>query len=117
MTEAEAYKKIIDDSFGIDLNCNDFFMFACAWSMRVYPEDITWMSKFVSSKPDEDFWPATNACMAYIANREPIKPHISEKFIKYIEELKESKQKVFSDLDDEHQDGGPYRELWKYLES
>lgn len=111
---SKVYKRIIDESFHVSLNCNDFFAFACAWALDVYPEDIEWMSNFASSKPAEDFWPATNACMAYIANREPIKPHINEKFTEYIEELKSSNQQVFSDIDyEQFQDGGPYRELDK----
>lgn len=111
MTEFEAYKNIVGGAFSISLNCKDFFAYACAWGLEVYPKDIEWMAKFIASKPDKDYYDASNACMAYIANREPIKPWVKENFTKYIEELKASNQEVFSDLDDHHNPEGPYRKL------
>lgn len=116
----EVYKRIIRDAFTVSLNCNDFFAYACAWAMEVFPEDIEWMAKFAASKKEEDFWPAVSACMAYIANREPIKPHVTETFLKFIEELKDAEQIVYTDLDYEFystiKEDGSYRKIKKEWE-
>lgn len=116
MTKEEAYVYIINDAFSVNVNCNDFFAYACAWSLELDSSDIKWIAEFISKVDHEsEISVAHNACLAYIANREPIKPWVNESFLKYIEMLKELDPVVYSDFDysDGFLEDGPYRKLDK----
>ena len=89
------YKRLLHSAFTIELNANDFFAYACAWSLTVYEQDVFWMIPIIEKYEDDGI----NACMAYIQNQEPIKPWHTDKFKEAIEELKALKPEVLGDSD------------------
>lgn len=100
---------IIDSSFSLDMNCNDFFAYACAWGLTVNATDIEWMIPIIEKYNMEGL----NACQAYIANTQPIGPYLTENFLLAIEDLKVLNPEVYTDIDNEKQyyKDGPYRKL------
>jgi hypothetical protein len=103
----EAYKRLLDDTFQLQLNAGDFFYFACAQMLNVVSEDVEWV---VEQFSDEGLYSA----MAYIQNQEPLPPYITIKFTDAMKVLVDRKQEVFGDIDwDYHgyKEEGPYRTI------
>ncbi len=85
--------KIVKGSFGIAMNANDFFNYACADMVCIDPQDLVWVIP-IFRKYD---WSGINACMAYIAKCMPIQPHITKEFEEAYAEIKEMNPKVHSE--------------------
>jgi len=90
MTELE---KLVNESFGIMCNANDFFAFATADSVTIEPADLKWVLPIYEKYPEAGL----NACMAYIAKIKPIKPWQTEEFNKAYAELEELNPEVQSE--------------------
>ena len=84
---------IIKGSFGIAMNANDFFDYACAESVTIDAKDLEWVLPIYKKYS----WRGIDACMAYIAKRMPIKPHITKEFEEAYEEIKKMNPKVHSE--------------------
>lgn len=106
LDELNAYKLIIQNSFQIDMNCNDFFAYNTAWSLSIDEEDFEWIVPFVVKHKQAGI----DAVCAYIENMQPLKPLITKEFETAIQELIDRNQKVYSDefLWDKKK-VGPYR--------
>jgi hypothetical protein len=112
MDKLEAYKRLLADSFQLDMNAGDFFYYACAQMLPVVAEDVDWVAEHIQEFEDEGLYSA----MAYIQNQEPILPYLTQDFDKAIKVLMDRKQEVFGDIDwDFHgyKDAGPYRTINK----
>ena len=105
--ELEAIKEILNGTFTLDMNANDFFYYACAQSVPIESHDVEWMIPIVMRFSASGL----NACIAYVANREPIKPWRTPEFEEAILMLKQLKPIVHSDCDNAYQydKEGPYR--------
>ena len=86
-------KKIVDSSFFIVLNANDFFGYACSDSVQIDTDDLHWIIPIVKKYPKYGL----DACMAYIAKQLPIKPYLTEEFKKAYLELEKLKPEVLSE--------------------
>ena len=107
-----AYKKILDSSFSIDLNANDFFSYACSHTVSVNASDIfAWIAPFVEK------WGTIgiDVALAYVQNQKPIAPYETEEFKSAMEELINQNPKVCSDWDfgKYYNEKGPYRKIDK----
>lgn len=111
MTREEAQEELINNTFSAVFNGNDFFAYACAWAVEISEYDFHWMIKH-TMKHGKD---GLSACVAYIQNKEPIKPYLTDKFMEAMIELVERKQEVHGDgdYDQYYTVGGPYREINK----
>ena len=94
-TRLEAYNKLINWTFSLDINANDFFAWACAHSVEISSGDIDWILDHVQKYGDCGM----SACLAYIYNLMPIEPRRTEKFNIALKELQDRNQEVFSDAD------------------
>ena len=106
----EAYKRLLADTFQLQLNAGDFFYFACAQMLNVVSEDVEWVVEHIQQFSDEGLYSA----MAYIQNQEPLPPYITIKFTDAMKVLVDRKQEVFGDIDWEfhgYQEEGPYRTI------
>jgi hypothetical protein len=111
ITKQEAYETMLNNMFSAMFNGNDFFAYACAWAVEVNDYDFPWMIEHVMKHGKDGM----NACLAYIQNKEPIQPYLTDKFMEAIIELVERKQEVHGDgdCDQYYTDGGPYRTIKK----
>lgn len=112
MSPMDAYKVLLNGSFGIQMNANDFFNYACAQMVTITDGDFEWVLEHIQKWG----YAGMDACIAYIQNQEPIQPHRTDSFEKAIKELVDRKQEVVGDIDwDFHyyNDGGPYRTINK----
>ena len=91
------------------MNANDFFCYASAGFVNISSLDIPWIITIIQEFPDYGL----DACLSYIANREPIKPRRTDEFIIAIKKLQDLNPIVISDLDfvEEYDDKGPYRSI------
>lgn len=86
-------KKIINQSFWIGLNANDFFAYACADCVDMDPFDLEWVVPIVKKYPTSGL----DACQAYIRKQMPIPPYITEEFNQAYEEICTLKPNVRSE--------------------
>lgn len=86
-------RKLIDGSFGIAANANDFFNFACAQMVLIYSEDLDWVIPIFKKYS----WKGLDACMAYIAKQMPLKSHITKEFEEAYAEIEKLNPKVHSE--------------------
>ena len=86
-------RDLIKGSFGIALNANDFFAYACADMVILDERDLVWVLPIFQKYS----WTGIYACMAYIAKQMPIKPYITEKFESVYKELELLNPEVFSE--------------------
>ena len=103
----EAYKRLLDDTFQLQLNAGDFFYYSCAQMLNVVSEDVEWVVEHIQQFGDDGLYSA----MAYIQNQEPIKPYLTDTFNEALKVLVDRKQEVFGDTD---WDFHGYREDGKY---
>jgi len=106
----EAYKRLLADTFQLQLNAGDFFYYACAQMLNVVSEDVEWVVEHIQQFGDDGLYSA----MAYIQNQEPILPYQTHDFDKAMKVLVDRKQEVFGDIDwDFHgyREDGPYRTI------
>lgn len=86
--------KLLEEcSFGIALNANDFFSYASADMVLLDVQDLVWVIPMYKRYN----LCGLNACMAYIAKRMPIEPHISYQFKVAYVELEKLNPEVHSD--------------------
>jgi len=89
-------KEVIDtvkDSLGIALNANDFFAYACADMVLLEYGDFHWAMPILRKYGYE----GEKAIMSKIADRLPIKPHITDKFKRALDEINSQKVEVVSE--------------------
>lgn len=67
---------LLNGSFGIACNANDFFDYACADSVLIDALDLKWVLPIYKKYPRAGL----NACMSYIAKQKPINPYITKEF-------------------------------------
>lgn len=91
--ENNLLKDLINGSFGIEMNANDFFNYACADMVLIDPADLEWVLPIYKKYG----WSGIDACMAYIAKRMPIKPHVTKEFEEAYEEIKNINPEVYSE--------------------
>lgn len=106
------YKKIIESSFSIDLNANDFFEYACAQAVTINAWDIEeWVAPFIEEWGEV----GVNVVLSYIQNQKPIPPYETEEFKKAMAVLTEKNPEVHSDFDygNHYNEKGPYRKINK----
>jgi hypothetical protein len=106
------YKRIIESSFSIDLNANDFFEYACAQVVSVNTSDIEeWIVPFVEEWGEV----GTDVVLSYIQNQKPIPPYETERFKEAMEALMQKNPNVYSDWDygNYYNEKGPYRKINK----
>lgn len=85
---------IVNSSFGIYLNANDFFQYACADAVLLDPYDFEWALPIIRKYGYE----GEQAVMSKIRGILPIKPHITPKFEQALEELNNNKDiEIFSE--------------------
>jgi hypothetical protein len=110
LNKLEAYKRLLDDTFQLQLNAGDFFYYACAQMLNVVSEDVDWVVEHIQQFGDEGLYSA----MAYIQNQQPINPYLTIKFTDAMKVLVDRKQEVFGDIDWEYhgyREEGPYRTI------
>lgn len=108
MKKLEAYKRLLADTFQLQLNAGDFFYYACAQALNVVSEDVDWVIEHIRQFGDEGLY----SSMAYIQNQEPILPYQTHDFEAAMKVLVDRKQVVEGDIDwDYHgyKNDGPYR--------
>lgn len=107
-----SYNLFLNNMFVGEFNANDFFHYATAHSVCIDESDFDWVLHHIQKWGQSGM----NACVSYIQNQTPIKPHLTEKFNKSLSELIERNQKVNGDLDNGHlyNANGPYRKINKY---
>lgn len=96
MDDFEKYqflKEILSGSFGIALNANDLFQYACAETIIVDPLDFDWILPIFKNYK----WDGLNACMAFISERMPIKEAQNDNFNAAYSELVALSPKVFTE--------------------
>ena len=89
-------KEIIDTikgSFGIALNANDFFAYACADMLLLEYGDFHWAMPIISKYGYE----GEKAVMSKVANTLPIKPHITDRFKQALDEINSQEIEVVSE--------------------
>lgn len=114
MNRLEAYKVLHGGSFEIQINANDFFHYASAQSVGIDSNDFDWVLDHIEKYGNTGL----DACIAYIQNQEPIKPHRTEDFNKALQELLDKKQEVYGDIDWKmhyYNNQGPYRTIDKTI--
>jgi len=84
---------LFHSSFGITLNANDFFQYACADSLEIDAGDYEWIIPIVVKYGD----PGIHAVMSYIADTMPIKEWQTERFKAALQEIKELNPEVESE--------------------
>lgn len=84
---------LINGSFGIAMNANDFFNYACADMVLIDAQDLEWVIPIYKKYS----WKGIDACMAYIAKQMPIKPHITKEFEEAYAEIEKINPKVHSE--------------------
>ena len=113
MTEnIEGLKIFMQYAFGIEMNCNDFFNYATAHTLQVEPANFEWILPIAQKYKDD----GVNACLAYIANIEPLQPYRTENYDLAISEIKAVNPRVYGDVDylyNGYNPDGPYRTLSK----
>ena len=67
---------LVNGSFGIAVNANDFFNYACADIVIIDALDLEWVLPIFAKYK----WKGIDACMAYIAKQMPIKTRITKEF-------------------------------------
>lgn len=83
---------LIKGSFGIAMNANDFFNYASPDMVLIDAQDLEWVLPIYKKYS----WKGVDACMAYIAKKMPIKPHITKEFEEAYAEIKKMKPEVHS---------------------
>lgn len=91
--DLETLLELVNGSFGITCNANDFFNYACADAVTISPADLKWVLPIVKKYGHD----GENACLSYIAKQQPIKPWITEKFQAAYKEIEELNPKVNSE--------------------
>ena len=89
----EFLKEILSGSFGIALNANDLFQYACAETIVVDPLDLDWILPIFKNYK----WDGLNACMAFLTNRMPIKEVQNEGFKAAYTDLVALNPKVYTE--------------------
>lgn len=84
---------LIKGSFGIAMNANDFFNYACADMVLIDAQDLEWVLPIYKKYS----WKGVDACMAFIAKQMPIKPHITKEFEEAYAEIEKINPKVNSE--------------------
>ena len=54
----EAYKRLLADTFQLQLNAGDFFYYACAQMLNVVSEDVEWVVEHIQQFGDEGLYSA-----------------------------------------------------------
>lgn len=106
------YKEIIESSFSIDLNANDFFDYACVQVVSINISDIKqWIAPFIKEWGEVGI----HVVLSYIQNKQPIPPYETERFKEAMEALMQKKHNVLSDWDygNYYNEKGPYRKINK----
>lgn len=84
---------LIKGSFGIAMNANDFFNYACADMVLIDAQDLEWVLPIYKKYS----WKGVDACMAFIAKKMPIKPRITKEFEEAYAEIEKINPKVHSE--------------------
>lgn len=110
MDKLQAYQTLLDYSFGVELNANDFFHYATAQMVVVSNADVDWICEHIQ-KYDRV---GLDAVMAYIQNHPPLPRYCTPHFDMAIQELMERNQEVVGDVDWQahgYNQNGPYRKI------
>lgn len=86
-------KSLLIDSFGIAINCNDFFNYACADMIMLDYGDLEWVLPIYEKHGQ----PGLNACMSHIAKTLPIEPWRTPEFNQALEEIKKINPYIHSE--------------------
>lgn len=86
-------RELIKGSFGIAMNANDFFNYACADMVLIDSQDLEWVLPIYKKYS----WRGIDACMAYIAKQMPIEPYITKEFKEAYSEIEKINPKVYSE--------------------
>jgi hypothetical protein len=81
--EAEGIKELLNSSFYLYLNANDFFQAACADMVVFSPYDTHWAAP-IAAKYKQD---GVNAIMSYIRKQQPLGPYHTAAFKAAYDEL------------------------------
>ena len=89
-------KCILENTFHLSLNANDFFGYACAEAVELDVIDLKWVIP-ITVKYGQD---GLNACMSYIEDSLPIDERRGGNFENALRELRELKPIIYSKLDE-----------------
>jgi len=92
MISQETALLLVRNSFSITINANDFFGWATSDEIEIGMENYSWVCDIIDAHGN----PGLNAAMAYIAERMPMKEHISPEFMTAYCTLIKLKPKVYS---------------------
>jgi len=84
MEERNLYKELIDNSFAVTINANDFFAFATAMSVEIDKADLKWVMQVMRKYPKDGL----DACISFIMQKPPIKTRQTEEFKEAVEFIK-----------------------------
>lgn len=90
----KSIRDILELSFGITLNANDFFWYSTAAALTIDNLDLHWIIPIYDKYGNEGL----NACMAYIAETMPLEYYQTENFKKAYAELEEIRPAVWSEF-------------------
>jgi len=85
--------ELVNGSFGIAINANDFFNYACGDMVIIDALDLKWVLPIFAKYK----WKGIDACMSYIAKQMPIKPHITKEFEEAYAEIEKINPTVHSE--------------------
>lgn len=92
----EEYEKeileLVKGSFGINLNANDFFNFACADVVTLCPEDFKWAMPIIRKYSTD----GVHAVMCSIAKQMPLDEWVTTNMKKAMDEIKAMKIEIHS---------------------
>lgn len=92
----KALKLILDSSFYLSINANDFFAYATADAVELCPIDLKWVLPIVEKYEKDGLY----AVMSYIEDCLPLQEYQSKKFFQILNELKTLQPPIYSKIDE-----------------
>ncbi len=89
-----AYKRLLDRSFSLNMNANDFFGFACADAVEVDPLDLDWIIPVVEKYGNDGL----NACLCYIRQQLCLENYHTKEMFEALFYISQLNPKVMSEL-------------------
>ena len=87
-------QELINDSFAVVFNANDFFCVASSYPFYVDSEDISWILPIYERYGIDGL----NACMSHIQKQDPLKPYMNDKFLLARKEIEETNPNVSTEV-------------------
>lgn len=108
---SDALAMIIGGAFTLDMNANDLFAYACSHSVTIDSSNVKWMIPIIQKYGSSGL----DACVAYVANMEPIDPWKNKDYILAIDAIKKLSPVISGDKDNSefYDENGPYRKVKK----